>query len=639
MVAFVVTETDLEHNGYRSGIWVADTDDPSSVRRFTHASDENRAVRDRSPRWSPCGDRLAFVSNRGGRNRIWCMSRGGGEAQPLGEFTGNIGGLTWSPSGDRLAFTSAPPREDKDEENKADVYVTSRLRYKFNGRGLVPDDRRSHVWVMDAETGEVLQLTDSPSDDSSPSWSPDGESLLFTSDRRSELEMYYIHDLYRVPAAGGETERITTGQGPVGSPRLAPDGEVVAFFGHGSGDCRTANTELMLMAADGSGWRSLTADFDRSVGNSVGADARFDAGGAAPEWCCDGDKLLFSLTDGGSSRIYFADTAGECTPVEGLPPVISSYSVSAGTEPVIAAVGVDYDTPGDVWIIRPGEEPVQFTDFNREFFDGIRLSAPERVTFSGAEDWEIEGWLMKPIGYTEGEKYPLVLEIHGGPASTSGLAFFHQYQLHAAAGYGVMYTNPRGSKGYGHQHAHGVIGDWGGGDYEDLMAAVDFACEQDWVDPNRLGVTGGSYGGYMTNWMVGQTDRFAAAVTFRSISNMYTKYGCSDIGFYSNRRGMGDADLWDEEEFIMSRSPMRYAPRVKTPILIVHSEEDLRCPMEQAEQFYVALKRLGVECEFVRYAGENHDLSRSGKPYNRVDRLNRLSDWFARYLDGGTCGC
>ena len=239
---------------------------------------------------------------------------------------------------------------------------------------------------------------------------------------------------------------------------------------------------------------------------------------------------------------------------------------------------------------------------------------------------------MKPAGFEDDKKYPVVVQIHGGPASTVGEAFSHEYQLMASRGYGVFYMNFRGSKGYGEQFAYAIIGDWGGCEFRDIMAGVDYVEKLDWVDPSRIYVTGGSFGGYETNWIVTKTHRFRAAVTQRSISNMYTKYGVSDIGWYGNKAGMGGADLWDAEEFIMSRSPIRYAPLVRTPILIIHSEQDLRCPMEQAEQWYTALKRLGkVDVEFVRFAGENHELSRSGKPLNRIDRLEHIIGWFDRY--------
>jgi dipeptidyl aminopeptidase/acylaminoacyl peptidase len=259
------------------------------------------------------------------------------------------------------------------------------------------------------------------------------------------------------------------------------------------------------------------------------------------------------------------------------------------------------------------------------------LSPHERITYTGDRGWAIEGWIMKPVDFEAGKKHPVVVQIHGGPAATRGEAFYHEYQLLASRGYGVFYMNFRGSKGYGEEFAYGNVGDWGGGDYRDIMAGVDYIEALPWVDKSRIYVTGGSFGGFMTNWILGHTHRFRAAVAQCCISNMHTKYA-SDVGWHGNKIRMGGKDLWDDEEFIMAHSPIRYAPNVRTPVLIVHGEEDHRCPIEQAEQWYVALKRLGgVEVEFVRFAGESHALSSSGKPQNRVERLERIIGWFDRH--------
>ena len=633
-VVFVVTETDEDADGYASSIWIAETKDPSTLRPLTNPPDDE-PVRESLPRWSPDGFVIAFASNRDGATRLWVIDPEGGEAERISQHSGNIAGLNWSPLGDALTFTAAPAQREEDRP-RADVYVTDRLRYKFNGRGLMDDSRRNAVWTVDLATGEVLQLTDAWWDDSSPTWSPDGEYIYFISDRYPEEDMYYVTDLWRVPATGGTAEKVSDGEGPITNPVFAPEGGEIAFVGHRRRDDTVANLELLVMGPGGEAPRSLTGDVDRSVGNSVGADVRFDGGNGDPRWIDGGSGILFSMTDGGHCNLYrIAADGSEATPraLEGLPPVVTSFSANASGDPVVALVGADWNTPGDLWVVDAAGRPLRFSHFNDDLLDEVKLSEPRRVTYRGADDWPMEGWIMEPLDRAEGERYPLVLEIHGGPAATSGAAFFLEYQLLTAAGWGVMFNNPRGSKGYGEEHARGVIGEWGKDDFIDLMAAADRALEMDWVDPDRLGVTGGSYGGYMTNWMVTQTDRFRAAATFRSISNLYTKYGCSDIGFYHNRKGMGGADLWDSEDFIMSRSPIRYAPNVKTPILIVHSEEDHRCPMEQGEQWFSALKRLGVTCRFVRYAGENHELSRAGRPHNRVDRLHRLLDWFHTYLD------
>ncbi|HHY11941.1 MAG TPA: S9 family peptidase, partial [Firmicutes bacterium] len=274
----------------------------------------------------------------------------------------------------------------------------------------------------------------------------------------------------------------------------------------------------------------------------------------------------------------------------------------------------------------------RLTSVNEEVLSELQLSQPEYFLFTASDGVELEGWLMKPINFEPGKKYPVVVEIHGGPAVTYGLAFFHEFQVLASNGYGVFYCNPRGSLGYGEWFAQQVIADQGGMDYQDIMALRNYMDTVEWADSGKVGVTGGSYGGFMTNWIVGHTDRFHAAVTQRSISNWYTKYGTSDIGFYGNRKGMGMRDLWDSEGFLMERSPIRYAPNVNTPILIIHAEQDYRCPMEQAEQWYIALKRLGKTVEFARFAGENHELSRSGKPWNRRERLRHILRWFGEHL-------
>ncbi|MBX6724058.1 MAG: S9 family peptidase, partial [Dactylosporangium sp.] len=293
-----------------------------------------------------------------------------------------------------------------------------------------------------------------------------------------------------------------------------------------------------------------------------------------------------------------------------------------------------FTSPGDLWTISlDGTGAARRTGLNDALFEETGLSVPEHFTYEGEGGQELDAWIMKPLGLSEGERAPLVLEIHGGPHTAYGHCFFHEFQVLAARGMGVLFTNPRGSTGHGEAFTRACVGDWGGQDYRDIMAGVDAALKRyAWIDPDRLGVTGGSYGGYMTNWIVGQTDRFRAAVTQRSISNLYSMYGTSDIGFHFNRRELGEAELWEAEERIMERSPIRYARNVATPLLIIHSEEDYRCPMEQAEQFYVALKRLGKTVEFLRFAGETHELSRSGKPANRKERLERMAAWFERYL-------
>ncbi|MFP4201109.1 MAG: S9 family peptidase, partial [Clostridia bacterium] len=436
-VAFVVTGMDKENDGYISSVWLAETDDPTSARPLTNPPGDS-LVRETMPRWSPDGAKLAFASNREGPNHLWIIDPSGGEAKKISDHTGNYAGLGWSPTGDALTFTASPPSEGKDEPGPS-VYVTNRLRYKFNGRGLMTDSRRNAIWSMDVDSGDARRLTEAWWDDANPVYSPDAEYIYFVSDRYPEEDMYYVTDLYRVPVAGGDAEKVTDGEGPVASPVFSPDGQTVAFVGHAQGDDTTANMQLMYMSADGGSRQSLTAGMDRSVGCSVGSDARFDGGSGEPRWIADGKELLFNLTDGGQCHLYRVSQDSSPRPLSGFPPVITSFSAGPGEAPTIAAVAADWNTPGDLWVMDESGEVKQFTDLNGELLDSVSLSRPRPVTYSGAEDWPMEGWIMEPVEREPGRKYPLVLEIHGGPASTSGDCFFFEYQLLAASGWGVMY--------------------------------------------------------------------------------------------------------------------------------------------------------------------------------------------------------
>ncbi|MGI6344910.1 MAG: prolyl oligopeptidase family serine peptidase [Bacillota bacterium] len=631
-IAYVITESNLEKNGYSSAIWVETPQ--GERRRFTYGQrSDGGLVRETSPRWSPDGRKLLFVSNRNGRPQLFALDDLGGEAVQLTKMPEGVGEPTWSPDGRYIAFTSTDPRDEAAEKDKnPDVRHITHLRYKFNGRGFT-DTRRRHLYVLDTSDSSVRQVTKGDFDVSGINWTSDSQQLLFSACISPDCELRMIPDIHVIDLTGDNLRRLTAGEGTATNPVCSPDGQWIAFFGHVKGQIGYANTDLWVMPLAGGEAVNLTEAMDRSVGCSVGSDARFGGGNTKACWSADGQHLIVSITDGGTCHLYRVNVATRQIEqlTHGDLAITAFHHVAVDGEDRIAYIAGDVTNPGDVYLWQPGAIK-QLTAVNADILAEWQLSVPERVEFQGTDGLPLEGWIMKPVGFEEGKKYPLIMEIHGGPHSTYGYGFFHEFQMLTSAGYGVLFMNPRGSRGYGEEFTKGVVGDWGGMDYADCMSAVDYAIQLDWVDAERLGVTGGSYGGYMTNWIVTQTDRFKAAVTLRSISNMYTKYGCSDIGWYGNKAGMGGRDLWDSEDFIMSRSPIRYAPQVKTPILIIHSELDFRCPMEQAEQWYVALKRLGKTVEFVRFAGENHELSRSGKPRNRIDRLNFILDWFNRYV-------
>ena len=352
-----------------------------------------------------------------------------------------------------------------------------------------------------------------------------------------------------------------------------------------------------------------------------------------PSWTPDGGALLCLVSDRGRAPLLRVDAAtGAATRLlDGERQITNAQASADGRRLVFAAS--DGLTPADLFacdVEDGGAKERRLTDVNAALFAEVELRAPGRHTYRAGDGQELDAWVITPPGFDPGggRRYPLVLEIHGGPHTAYGHSFFHEFHVLAGRGYAVLFTNPRGSHAYGQRFVEACVGDWGGKDYEDLMAGVDHALALGWVDPKRLYLTGGSYGGFMTNWIIGHTDRFRAAVTQRSISNNISAFGTSDIGWHFWEHEMGDATPWSGGEKLIFRSPLTYVTSVKTPLLILHAERDLRCPIEQAEQLFTALKVLGKEAVFVRFPEDNHDLTRGGKPKHRVEHARRIADWF-----------
>ncbi len=633
-LAFTLTTADVDKNGYESAIYVVN--EHKEMTRITYSPKKKEGlVKDTSPRWSPDSKYLAFASNRGGKKRIFIMPTSG-EARPITDMAGSS--ITWSPDSKRIAFVAKDPQEKEEIKNPDKMHFT-KLRYKFNGQGYFVDKRVNYLWVVDIDTGEVKKVTNTEYHDSMPEWSPCGQYLAFVSTRHED-ETNLWSDIYIVEVATGETRKLTQNNGPASMPSWSPCGKYIAFVGHNKVEKHSANQNIWIIPATGGEAKNLTLNYDRSIGSGPGSDSRYGAGNNTPIWKKDSSGLFFRVGDHGLSVVCLVDLDGNVEELVTEKQGFTSFDVHEVNGQVKIAYNAENPVhPAEIYVFANGFQ-TKMTSCNDQLMAELELFYPENYTFKSAKDWEIEGWIMKPVGFEAGKKYPVVVQIHGGPASAYGWSFYHEFQLLCSLGYGVVYTNPRGSRTYGEDFTHGVIGDWGGHDYDDIMSAVDYVTKTyEWIDNDRVGVTGGSYGGYLCNWIATQTDRFKAIVTLRSISNLYTKYGVSDIGWYGNRRGMGGADLWDGpekgigEDFIMSRSAIRFADQVTTPILIIHSEEDYRCPFEQAEQFYVALKRLGkAPVELLVFKRENHELSRSGRPWNRFDRLRGIVDWFERYL-------
>lgn len=629
-VAYVVTYADQEKDGYRSQIHMLDV---ASGQTYPFTAGSHR---DQAPLWSPDGSQLAFVSNRSGKNQIWVIDTAGGEARQLTKLAAGVSGPAWSPDGRLMAFTARVKAgeeletegqaKEKKGKDASDVRVINRIKYKFNGIGFF-DDTRIQVFVVALPGGEPRQITFGDYDHEHPSWSPDGKSLVFAANRTPEEDYTNVKDIWVAPVIAGEPRQVTKSVGPVGNPIWSADGQTIFHTGHGNEFGGATHPAIWSVPADGGPQTRLT-DPELAVGSGVTWD--MTTGSSGSDYRVVGDSLLFRAATRGQAHVFRTPCSGGSAEqiTQGIRNVVS-FSASPGGHTIAYTAASDTD-PGQVFVLGDAGER-QLTQLHQWMAGELEVVLPEPYTYKSSDGWECQGWIIKPPGYRPGQKYPAVVQIHGGPHAMYGHGLFHEMQYLAAQGYVVVYTNPRGSQGYGQLFTDAVRGDWGGHDYEDIMAGVDAAIEMGFIDDSRLGVAGGSYGGYMTCWVVSHTDRFKAAVTQRALTNRYSFYGTSDIGpRFSESEFPGNP--WDDHELLFDRSPIHYVQNITTPLLIIHAEQDLRCPMEQSEQLFIALKRLRRTTEFVRFPDENHELSRSGKPKHRLERLERLSGWFKKHL-------
>jgi dipeptidyl aminopeptidase/acylaminoacyl peptidase len=453
--------------------------------------------------------------------------------------------------------------------------------------------------------------------------------VAFVSARHATRDEDLAADVFTVPFSGGDPHQLTRTEGPVSWPVFSPDGRTVAYVGHADARGVSRHHRLYVVPADGGVPACLTAALDRNCEPMMGA--------AGPQWLGRTGALLFQVEDEGDVSLYRIAAAAGGAPdrLVGGTRQVTAFSAS-GDGAFVAFTATDDTSPPEVFVCRAdGTGERQLTDLNRDWKAEVARARPERFRFERA-GFTVDGWVMPPFGREAGRRYPVLLNIHGGPATQYGHRFFDEFQVYAGAGYAVVYLNPRGSRGYGEAFARAVVGDWGGGDYADLMAGLDEALGRfDFLDAGRLGVIGGSYGGFMTSWIVGHTGRFRAACSERAVNAMWSMYGTSDIGFWFQEAHAVGRPPWEDFHWYVERSPLSYARDIRTPLLIVHSESDLRCPMEQAEQLYVALKKLKRTVRFVRFPDEDHELSRSGRPRHRLARFRILLEWFGEHLPPG----
>ncbi len=638
-VIYALQRVDQKTEKKFSNLWIVSTegDEP---RQFTYGDQV-----DSKPKWSPDGLQIAFISNRKDEKKpqMYVIPFDGGEARPLTDLKGRFASFEWSSDGRKFVCqfrkTDAEVLECEEDEQKKKLGVVerhyTRISYKFDGVGFLPKERW-HLWIIDAQSGEATQLTDGEIyDETSPTWSPDGANILFTSNRSPDPDITFdVLDLYIIPAEGGEMHKIEAPEGMKMLPSFSPDGKLISYLGReGQGDW-WKNLNLWVVPLDGSSpARNLTGKFDFHVAPDTMNDS--NAGAAEPlppQWSPDGKALYFPKMLHGCSSIQSVSIDGKnLQAITAGVGSVGAYGFDAQHQKLLYFYATMTD-PGQLWLKdQQNGDARALTDLN-PWLDEIELGEVEEIWFQGRDSNDLQGWVLKPPGFDPSQKYPSIFEIHGGPMGQYGHFFMHEFYFLAAQGYVVYFSNPRGGRGYGEEHTKAIQGNWGDADYADLMIWADLMKSKPYIDPKRMGVTGGSYGGYMTLWIIGHSHQFQAAVGQRVVSNFISMWGSSDMNWrFSALTGI-PAPL-DDVETAWDQSPVKYLGNATTPTLIIHSEEDHRCPIEQGEQAFVTLKvKAGVDTEMVRFPGEPHGLSRAGRTDRRITRLNHIQRWMDKYL-------
>ncbi|MFD1849941.1 S9 family peptidase [Oceanobacillus bengalensis] len=628
-----------DNNEYESNLYYQKRIETEPV-QWTFGSNKNSNLS-----FSPDGKKAVFQSDRSGLPQLWIINTDGGEARQLTTFRNGAFNPAWTKNGQSIIFSafidegddvqnqkelSKEEQQKEMEEKKKQPLLVDRLQYKSNDRGF-HDNKNTQIILYDLKEEKYEQLTNSNVDHSFQDVSPNGNYILFAANLNEDADYEIKNDLFLLNLKTIETTKLTDGNGGYHSARFSPSGDKIACFGHGY-EYDGATLSKLFVYDIATGKRTcLTEGFDVQLGDAVVGDTRLGNSTTGPVWSRDEKSIYFIATDFGATGLYQASFNSEVEVLYKNDNHIFGFSYEATSDSFILGVSTPID-PCNFYSFRKGADLTQLTNSNALFLEEVAVIEPEVLVIPTEDGLELQGWLLRPYGYKDGEKYPFILEVHGGPHAMYGQTFFHEMQLLAAKGYVVLYTNPRGSHGYGQQFVDAVRGDYGGGDYSDLMLAVDYALEHfSFIDENRLGVTGGSYGGFMTNWIVGHTNRFKAAVTQRSISNWLSFYGVSDIGYFFTKWELG-FNLLEDPAKLWDFSPLKYVENVETPLLILHGEVDYRCPIEQGEQLFIALKHLRKEVEFVRFPGADHELSRSGNPNMRIARLEEICRWFEKYL-------
>jgi dipeptidyl aminopeptidase/acylaminoacyl peptidase len=652
-VVFVRVWVNQKADRYDSALWIVPTSG-GPARQLT------AGPRDGGPRWSPDGKTLAFIrsAEKDGKPQppqVYLLSFDGGEAQQLTDTPRSPAAFEWSPDGKTIAFVSredaskekpnpeeAEPK-DKTPEHVSDVRVITKAVYRANGGGYLNPKSRAHIWTVAVpsvagEKPKPKQITKGNFDEVNASWAPDGSRIYFVSNRVAEPYYEPPHtDLYSVARDGSNEQKILSFDGGMRDFTFSNDGKRIAFggvAGHKPVQSYTQPDLFLMNNEAGSAPKNLTASYDFDIGGGIGGDQRAPRGGGGGGvlWSKDDRWIYVNVAEHGAANLKRIDAAtGKVEPLTGGAHEVQSYSATPDASKMALLVSTSVNI-GDLFLLDTASGKLtQLTHVNEELSSQLNLTDPEEIWYTSFDGKKIQAWIQKPPGFDPSKKYPFILEIHGGPHGAYGFTFTHEFQWMAAKGYVVLFTNPRGSTSYGQDFGNIIQYNYPGDDYKDLMAGVDEVVKRGYIDTKKMGVTGGSGGGVLTNWTVGHTTRFAAAVSQRSIADWSGFWYTADFWLYMPT--WFRAAPWEDPQDFNNRSPITYVKNITTPMMFIEGEADYRTPpADGGEIMFRALKYRKIPTAMVRFPNESHELSRSGAPWHRIERLQHIVNWFDKYL-------
>jgi len=661
-VAFVRTTVNDKKDGYNTAIWTVTTA-TGETRQLTNGP------RDTTPRWSPDGNYLLFVrapevSGRVEPPQLFMLAMAGGEPFQFTTLPRGIGGPQWSPDGNMIAFYNGATEEELAKaaaksqpqpspspgasptppERESDVRVINRAVYRSNGTGYIDFKHPQHLWVINApKTGDEKvtpkQLTKGHFEDTNAVWAKDSAHLYFETDYTDEP--YYElprTDLFTIAVSGGEPSKLTSFDMGAFGFVVSPNGKQVSFIAQTSQPVRSyTQPDLWVMDLSANAKpRNLTANFDWDIGGGLTGDnvAPRGGGGNFPVWSTDGRSISMIYVKEGKANLGTFDVAsGKLSDITTGNQAVVNFRAVPDASKFLLLISTPTRVGDLYWLDKPGAQPRQLTHINDELFSKLNLTEPEEMWHTSFDGKKIQTWIQKPPDFDPNKKYPLILNIHGGPHAAYGFVFDHEFQWMAAKGYVVLYPNPRGSTSYGQEFGNIIQHNYPGDDYKDLMAGVDELIKRGYIDEKKMGVTGGSGGGLLTNWTVGQTTRFAAAVSQRDIADWADWWYTADFTLF--QPSWFKAPPFEDPEDYRRRSPITFINKVQTPLMLILGDADYRTPTGPGgEAMFRALKYRKIPTVMVRFPNESHELSRSGQPWHRIERLQHIVGWFDKWLMG-----